>query len=216
MNKIERDRTLALAGIFQAVYLVQQVARQGDNDNQALETCINSIFSLEADNAEAVYGDASQLKLGLQILQGITHLQHSPANQELVHYAVALMSLERQLIKRSRIVETLQAGIARAQEQASFFSSTHRNVIANLAGLYTDTMNALAPKLLICGEAEHLGNPGNLNKIRALLLAGLRSVVLWRQRRGNNMRIIFGRNASARCANQILAETYGRGLALRS
>ena len=63
MNNIERDRTLALAGIFQAVYLVQQVARQGGGDPQAMETCISSLFSSEASNAEAVYGDAGQVRL---------------------------------------------------------------------------------------------------------------------------------------------------------
>lgn len=215
MNTIERDRTLALAGVFQAVYLVQQIARQGDYDHPAMETCINSLFAIEAGSAEAIYGDAGQLKLGLQILQGMTHLQHSPANQELMHYAVGLMSLERQLLRRASIMEQVQSGIERAQNQASYFSSTHRNVIANLAGLYTDTISILSPKVLVSGEAEHLCNPGNINKIRALLLAGIRSVVLWRQRRGNNLRIIFGRGTSARCANVILAESYGRGLAMR-
>jgi high frequency lysogenization protein len=46
---------------------------------------------------------------------------------------------------------------------------------------------------MVRGEPNYLQNPDNQNRIRALLLAGIRAAWLWRQMGGNRWRILFGR-----------------------
>ena len=61
-------RTLALAGIYQAIKLAQQVARSGMLDSAIFESSITSIFSLDAESPEKVYGNFSNLQLGFETL----------------------------------------------------------------------------------------------------------------------------------------------------
>ena len=46
---------------------------------------------------------------------------------------------------------------------------------------------------MVSGEPHHLSDPKNANKIRALLLAGMRSAVLWRQLGGNRLQLLLAR-----------------------
>lgn len=204
MGNALRDRTLALAGIFQAAYQVQQLARHGTLDNEQLEIAMHSILNLTPTSAEAVYGGTDRLLTGLEQLQRVLVKQQGPAEQELMRYVVSLLTLERQSAKRPAMLEEIGRGIMRAQAQAEHFSATHGNVIANLAGIYSDTISTLTPRIMVSGDPAYLGNPDNANRIRALLLAGIRSAVLWRQRGGSHWRLLFGRGALAREAQHIL------------
>ncbi|MCG6970071.1 MAG: DUF489 family protein, partial [Gammaproteobacteria bacterium] len=50
-----RDKTLALAGIFQAARLVQQIARRGMVDQEVFATSIKTIFKIDAATPEDVF-----------------------------------------------------------------------------------------------------------------------------------------------------------------
>jgi len=50
------DPVLALAGIFQSARLVQQLAREGRADTEALRASIQSILALDTPDVETVYG----------------------------------------------------------------------------------------------------------------------------------------------------------------
>ena len=63
-----REKTLALAGIFQATALVKDVAVNGSVDKHDFEICIRSIFETEPENVEAVYGQVEYLRTGLMTL----------------------------------------------------------------------------------------------------------------------------------------------------
>jgi high frequency lysogenization protein len=84
-------------------------------------------------------------------------------------------------------------GIERARQQAAVFTTTHENVIANLAGLYSDTISTLKPRILVNGDPTWLNDTQNVQKIRALLLAAIRSAVLWRQSGGTRLQLLFSR-----------------------
>ena len=64
----DRERTIAIAGIFQAIKMVQQVARTGLLDQHAYEATINSVFKIDAKSTDAVFGDISNLNLGCRVL----------------------------------------------------------------------------------------------------------------------------------------------------
>jgi high frequency lysogenization protein len=56
------------------------------------------------------------------------------------------------------------------------------------------------------GEKHILQNPVNANKIRALLLAAIRSTVLWRQKGGKRWHFLWSRNKILRTAKQLIAQ----------
>ncbi|MCV6624547.1 MAG: lysogenization regulator HflD, partial [Cellvibrionaceae bacterium] len=62
-SKNWREQALALAGVFQATALVDQIARSGYIPTAPYETSIASLFEQNPASAEAVYGAASQLEM---------------------------------------------------------------------------------------------------------------------------------------------------------
>jgi len=199
------DRTLALAGLFQAAYLVQQIARSGRlQDDAAFEANINSIFNRDAESTEAVYGGKDGIRLGLNSLRAQLAKQNPVRDLELTKYVLGVMHLERQLAKRGYMLEKIAEGIERARAQVQYFSLTHSNVIASLAGIYSDTISTLTPRIMVNGEPQHLANPDNANKIRALLLSAIRSAVLWRQCGGGRFKLLFERSAMLRAIDVLL------------
>ena len=60
------------------------------------------------------------------------------------------------------------------------------------------------------GEHNYLANPANADRIRALLLAGMRSAVLWRQLGGSRWQILFKRKHIITEARRILDNEMGQ------
>ena len=63
MMRASVEQTIALAGVFQAASLVDQIARQGLVSQDALEASVASLFVTNPNNTEDVYGGADQLRL---------------------------------------------------------------------------------------------------------------------------------------------------------
>lgn len=201
-----RDRIIALCGIFQAARMVQQVARTGMHDQAAFEASIKSIFTLDSATPEGAYEGVENIAYGARVL--LNQLgSNKPDNAEdrakeieVTKYVINIMVLERKLIKREDLLNVITKGVEKANAQLEHFSITHDNVIANLADTYTQTISTLQPRIMVNGEQNFISNANNANKIRALLLAAMRSAVLWRQCGGTRWQMLFQRKA-------ILAET---------
>jgi high frequency lysogenization protein len=201
-----RDSTLALAGIFQACHQVQNIARTGNENNLAFTASINSLLLIDAASVEDVFGGTPNLRDGLKTLLDTLSGGHgkavtrSPESLEVTKYVIGIMALERKLKRHAEMLLAVRKGIERAQEQAKHFSNTHENVLASLAGLYTDTISTLQPRIMVNGEQTYFSDPGKVNRIRALLLAAIRAAVLWRQCGGSRWQLLLQRK-------KILAET---------
>lgn len=204
MRGNDHERALALAGLLQACQLVQQVAHGRPRDTQALETSIGSIFRLDAESAEAVYGDLSGLRSGFELVGRQLDGRAGKPDLELSRYAITLLHLERKLSQRPDLLQRLQTGIEMALSQADYFSLIHANVLASLAETYQQTVSTLSPRIMVNGEQAQLNNPDNANLIRALLLAAIRSAVLWRQAGGSRWKLLLSRKRLARAAGDWL------------
>lgn len=200
------DATLALAGVFQSAWLVNEVALRGRVPSEPFAAVIEAIFMVDAPDTPSVYGGIARLETGLGLL--VRHLGGKPPEEEMqiVRYVLAVLHLERKLIRNRRLMGVLGAGVTRIQGQAAHFSTTHENVIAALADLYVNTVSTLTPRIIVGGEQGHLGQSANANRVRALLLAAMRSAVLWRQNGGTRLQLLFRRRQIAAAA-QRLGET---------
>lgn len=207
-HKIE-ERVIALAAIFQAAVLVQQVARQGKIDNpDTYDRMIESILITDGETAADIYQGVSNVTLGLQTInQQAT--SKKPLDMEITRYILNLLHLERKLSKQPFLLQKLSDGIDSAIAQTEHFSPTHENVIARLGGLYSETISTIPPKIMVEGEHGHLNNPSNANKVRALLLAGMRAAILWRQCGGNRLQLLFQRKKLIATTQRLLSSQQG-------
>ncbi len=186
------NQTIALAGIAQAAALVQQLATIGSADSAALEATIGSLFISDEHGVENVFGGLSGLKLGIeQLSEQMTGLKI--ANPEQARYAASLVFLENQLSRQPAMLKTIFAGIDRAQAQSEHFGLLHENVLANLGEIYKTSISTLQPRIMVNGEQEYLSKPNVADKIRACLLAGIRSAILWRHCGGTRWKFLFYR-----------------------
>lgn len=203
-SKNNEDRALAFAGILQALQLVQSTAYGKPYDVQAFQASLNSILLLDADSVEEVYGGVAGVRSGLRLLKTQLMDQKQKPDGELSRYLVVLLHLERKLSKRADLLNTLTEGIERAQQQLTHFDIGHGNVLASLADTYAQTVSTLQPRIMVKGEPNRLSEAGVANQIRALLLAAMRSAVLWRQCGGTRLGLLLGRRKLVTAAEILL------------
>jgi len=200
------NKTLSLAGIFQVAALIKQLAKTGRCPEPYCTASIESLFKIDAQDVPDVYGGRDNVILGLQELVKLFTNNKTPKDSDIARYVFSLLHLERKLSRNPEMQATIQAGIKRAQIQAQHFSSTHENVIANLAGIYTDTLSTYRFRIFIAGEPIYLNQNSVLYKIRSLLLAGIRSALLWRQVGGKRWQLLLSRNSMITMSNQCIQE----------
>lgn len=196
---------MAMAGIIQACHCVQQIARNGMTDSDALTGSIKSLFTFDAASTAEVYAGGGVLT-GLHYGSKLFNNKHDASMVEVMRYCIGIMQLERALIKHKELLTTIRVGVEKAQIQSEQYTITHVNVLANLASTYTDTVSRLSPQIMVNGEEIHLGNSDNVNRIRSLLLAAIRSAVLWRQKGGSRLQILFSRNSYLAEFNRLISD----------
>jgi len=207
MDTAIRDRCTALAGIFQAARLVQQTGRAEKRDAAATTASINSVFNTDPETVADVYGNPGALRIGLETLKSQLDNSSGKRDMELAGYVITLMHLERKLGRQSNLMDRIAAGIDKVKAQAEYFDREHATVIAGLADVYKETVSTLQPRIMVKGDESVLSNTSSQNMIRALLLAGIRAVVLWSQCGGSRINLIFQRKALLACCNRMLRET---------
>lgn len=212
MSRSLHDQTLALAGVFQAANLVQQIAHNGQCSETSLETCIRSLFATDPASTLDVYGgDLSDIREGLVTLSSVLSEQSKQQDIEVLRYVLNLIHLESKLNRRPDMLDVIGSRIDQARHTASHFGYIHANLISNLASVYADTISTFRLRIQVSGNPNVLQQEENAAKVRALLLAGIRSAVLWRQTGGRRWQLIFARKKVIQHARQ-LAEQANRPL----
>jgi len=204
MNSIN-EQTLTLAAVCQVAYWVQKISRSGKVDENELALLLNSVMNTSPGNTMEVYGgEISHLKTGLTTL--VSHLGSNSTSKdpEITRYVVSLLGLERRLSKHSGQMKTLGERITQSQRQLAHYDIISETLISSLAAIYSDLISPLGAPIQVAGEPAILKQTVNQHRIRALLLAGIRSSVLWRQVGGKRRSILFSRSKIVECAEQLL------------
>lgn len=177
------DRVLALAGLAQALAQVRRIADTGQADQAVLATAMDSVFRIDADSPADVYGGASALQPGMRLLRD--YFRNEGQDPLLPRLALAVLQLERRFVRDDDMADQVLQGIAVLSAQARNQGQTHPEVLAALGRLYSDTVSQLRPRVMVQGNPHYLGQAAVVAEIRAVLLAALRSAVLWRQMGGS-------------------------------
>lgn len=195
------SRVLALAGLLQALKLVRQIAETGHADAAQESMVLDSVFRIDAPSAEAVYGGLPALRPGLMLLR--EHLAGG-GDPALAKLAVALNKLERRFVADEEMAEAVRRGILAIAATAERQGSAHPDTIARLGRLYAETLSELRPKVIVQGNPHYLQQPTVVAEIRALLLAAMRSAVLWRQLGGSAWDVFLRRRAMLMAVEEAL------------
>ncbi|GBL03353.1 high frequency lysogenization protein HflD [Glaciecola sp. KUL10] len=200
----EIEQQLALAGVCQVATLVQAIARKGSCDETAFEASISSVLVTEPDNPQQVFGSLANLRIGFSTLSAQLDGNSKQKDAELTRYIASILSLERKLNRNQSSLNTLGERISHVQRQLAHIDFESDQNLASLASIYTDVVSPLAPKIQVAGNPSYLSLESNQKKVRALLLAGVRAVVLWRQMGGKRRQILFSRKAILAVSKQAL------------
>lgn len=205
MKHSKEERIIALAGLFQAATLVVQLARGETLDQEAVLSSIDSLFELNPDNTLAVYGGQLQnIRFGLKQLQQVLENQRQAEHGETARYVINLLAAEKQLRKQPDMLKTIGGRLQHLQYKREHFSDNLPDILQSLSGLYQDTLSTLPFRIKVNGERQHLTQAAVSDKIRALLFAGVRAAMLWRQLGGSKWQLLFGRSDIERISKQLL------------
>lgn len=199
---MNEERVLALAGVFQAASLVQQLASDGRCDDTAMEASLASVFRIDAPSVAAVYGNVSGVRLGLRRL--ISQIDESERDMALTRMVITVLRLERSLSRLPELLGKLHDGIVATQRQVDHFGQDSAQVVGRLAELYTSTLSTLKPRVMVTGNPQPLQQPQVVERVRANLLAAVRSAVLWRQVGGRQWQLVLYRRQCSMLARGLL------------
>lgn len=177
------DRVLALAGLLQALRQVRQIAETGQADADVVGTALDSVFRIDAASPADVYGGEAAVGPGLQLLQD--YFGSQVQDEQLPRLALAVLQLERRFAREDVTARKVHEGILAVAPSAERLGSGHPDVLSALGSLYAETVSHLRPRVMVQGNPHYLGQANVVAEIRAVLLAALRSAVLWRQLGGS-------------------------------
>ena len=204
MSDNKNNQVLAFAAMCQCAQLVHNIARTGTIDNQQWQVCVNSLVITDPDNATDIYSSSADLFLGFKTL--ISQLSDDSDNRsvEVTKYVAGLISLERKVMKSPKSLAMMSQRVDQVKRQLHHFTVDDPAVIANFASIYSDIISPLGSKIQISGVPEQLQQKIIQEKIRALLLAGVRAAVLWRQMGGKRRHLLLARKELVKNAQQQL------------
>lgn len=207
MAKNYYDITLAMAGICQSAHLVQQLAHQGHCDGEVMQVSLKSLLDLNPSSTLAVYGgDEANLRFGLETLLAILNTSsRQGVGAELTRYTLSLMVLERKLHGNKQAMDELARRISQLDRQLAHYDLESDTLLSAMAAIYVDVISPLGPRIQVTGSPAVLQNAQLQSKVRATLLAGIRSAVLWHQVGGGRLQLMFSRHRLSTQAKQILA-----------
>ncbi|HJN96501.1 MAG TPA: high frequency lysogenization protein HflD [Gammaproteobacteria bacterium] len=197
-------QNIALAAVAQCAVLVHSLATSGRAPQSDLIACVNPLLVLNPGSVEEVYPRVADLGLGLRTVQDIFSNNQLRENAEVIRYTLGMLSLRNRLVGNAAMENSVRERLRDIQPVQEVDSAAHDEIDSDelyqqdrifqqLASVYQDTISTLSFRIQVQGKIENLKNEKVANKIRSLLLAGIRSAVLWYQLGGRRWRMVFYR-----------------------
>ena len=202
-------QVVALAAVAQSAALVSKLALHGNASQTELLASVNALLALNPRSKSDIYPNLGHLNLGLRTLDDMLSLGRSPENTSLVRYTWGMLSIRNKLdmnsAMQSNIRDRLQSiqSLLLVPENATPWRMAEtektdgqlrqEQSFEQLATLYQDTISTLSHRIQVHGQEDYLQNDYVSNRVRSLLLAGIRSAVLWHQLGGRRWRLILYR-----------------------
>ncbi|WP_019001140.1 DUF489 family protein [Succinimonas amylolytica] len=195
-------QALALAAVSQGAAIIQQISRFGTWDqDRSEEAPLALLRALRVENpgtAYDVYPDRDMV-LGYQTFVDAFSVSGGSEKQEmeLAKYILTFLSLGTKVFYDSAMLNSIDREL-HSLDAVYFAGEEPRDIqdeyVKGLAELYKKLISSCPyGKIMIYGNEEYLKQEKIQQRIRALLLAVVRAVILWRQLGGSRLRLFFRR-----------------------
>ena len=188
-----KERTLALAGVFQATELVRQAASHGTWSGYAASSCLRSLFALDGETMQEIYGGRQHVRLGAETMLCV--LQGESRYTDSLRYTVGLLQVERKFQREGKMQDRVGYRLQEICTEGEDLDQHDREDLQarEISQLYSETISTLSPRIVVNGKPQYLKNERTVDWVRTLLMTGLRSAVLWKQLGGGRFELMFGR-----------------------
>ena len=198
------DQAITLSAIMESALLVDQLARTGQAPTIEMEAIAGSLFQFEWDSVEHIFGGLDPLERGLARLQDLMRQGTAGAAPNVMRYAMAMLYLGNKLRRDRDRLDIIRSRLEHTALKHAHFSSHFDQLAASVSSIYQDTISTYRYRIQISGSAEHLQDTRVADRIRTLLLAGIRAAILWRFLDGSRLKLLFNRRQLAlACARQL-------------
>lgn len=191
-------RNIALAAVTQCAVLVHRLASQGSVPTSTLTGCLQPVYDLDPESLQTLYPDVRRFSEGIDTLQRSFDSEGLREHAEVVRYLLGMLVLQQHLGRRTDLQQELRERLALLSHTAPGLSDDSivdpqalQESCTALARLYQDTISKLSFRIHVAGNPEYLRDHAVADQIRALLLAGIRSAVLWHQLGGRRWHLFF-------------------------
>ena len=200
-----RSESIALAALFQACGQIQKVARTGAGDPQACAVLIRALIITDPGEVDDIYRPDALAPGFRQLVSSLTTAieDRNTHTVEITKTAFKLITLEQAIERNQAVFDRLGHSIDQLRISVLSECPDYENAAADViltpgfireyAKLYQSLISPNFPNLIIYGEEAYLRIQDNQDQIRALLLAAIRAIVLWRQVGGRRRYFIFRR-----------------------
>jgi high frequency lysogenization protein len=200
----QQYQIMALAGLLQCCQQVRLLARKGHWNQSVAQTCIHSLFQMEAETVTDVYGTVQALAPGLRYLLLLLQKKIDRSDVEITRYAVNLLHHERRLKQRPELLNRISQRLNTLRNEFDITHIDDMAMISRIAEAYGETISTIPPKIQVEGSKRFLLDTSTVDRVRCMLFSGMRSAVLWRQLGGSRWKLFLHRKNIERETRHLL------------
>ncbi len=199
-------RTIAISAIYEVALNIKDIAWNGSNQLTSVDALLSPILRKEDqdENPINIYGNKDNIENGINCFK--ESLQSSQkVDREVNRYVYSLIYLANKLNSNTNMLTYINRELDHIRDLTGYEQSTSENdnfyaiddehIIRQLATIYQNSISKLGPRILISGKSDFLAQEETAQTIRALLLSGIRSAILWHRNGGSRLQLLFNRNA---------------------
>lgn len=190
-------RIIALAATAQCALLVSQLAARGRADEMKTRACVDPLLILDPDSTAQIFPDVRLFNDGLTALQQSFGTEGNREFPQAARYFLGMTVLQQKLMANRGLQSRLRTGLEALKMRPPAADSDEPAEdafpYADVSRLYQSTISTLSYRIQITGEQAYLENQAVADRVRSLLLAGIRAAVLWHQLGGRRWHLLFQR-----------------------
>lgn len=189
----QRNQTIALAAVCQAALLVSDASKGKPINKEVATQLFQGVMVTSPDSIFDVYQNIQDLRGGCESMLKQMSGRTDRRDMELTRYVAGMMALSKKLMNSAKAQQHLTDTIEQISRRLDHFDISSDSVMCNFADGYSKAISPLGQKIQVMGDPNVLTQDVVQNRIRAILLAGVRAAVLWRQMGGKRRQFIFNR-----------------------
>lgn len=186
---------------------MDSLAKTGSAPEYPYKTSVASLFEFDPQSTEAIYGGDPEyrygLDSGLRALKDILNKRQSVRAAEIIRYGLSMLHLSGKLQNNKRVLDVIGERLRAIKVQVEPFDPIDAAVVSSISKCYQDTLSTFKFRVHVQGDSRYLQNQEIADQVRALLLAGVRAAMLWRQMGGRRWHLLFYRGRILRTLNQL-------------